>query len=114
MARVYLTATVPAAARDSAEALVSSFLVSPNAPGVYTFGVPLVPFAGPVDAIPTAYGTCAAVDDQGQLYAALPALAAAVPGTTYAVVSPWRAFRTQTHWIDWLAAQGLKPRSELA
>lgn len=112
MLRVYVTAFAPAAARDTADGLVAPFLTSPNDPGVHTFGVPLVPLAGPVDAVPTAYGLCSAVPDDSGLYAALPSLSAGLPGATYAVVSPWRSFAVATHWIAWLAGHGLQTRQE--
>jgi hypothetical protein len=112
MARVYVTAVVPAAARGTAEALVAPYLVSPNAPGVYTFGVPITSYPGDPSAEPTHYGCCAAMDDTGGLYQAMPALAEAVPGTVYAVVSPWRTFKASIHWIGWLNGMGLQPRIE--
>ncbi len=112
--RVRVTAAVPAAARDTCEALVQPYLISPNAPGVYTFGVPLVPFSGPSDATPTHYGCATAVPQDGDLDAALPMLAAAVPGCIYQTDIPLRgpgAWNTQTHWHGWLSANGLKVRS---
>lgn len=56
MAAVYVTAFVPAAARDAAEAAVTPYLTSSNAPGVYTFSVPLGPLSGPADPRSTGSG----------------------------------------------------------
>ncbi len=110
--RVYVVARVPAAARDACEGLVAPYLVSPNDPGVYTFSVPLVPLAGPTNATPTHYGVCSATLDDSGLYQALPALSAAVPGTAYKVVSPFRDFSNAADWVGWLATAGLQPRIE--
>lgn len=110
--RVRVVAHVPAADRETCEALVAQYLVSPNAPGVYTFGVPLVPLAGADDADPTAYGVSAAVMDDGGMVSALPALQSAVPGSAYKIVSPWRTFVLEADWTGWLAAAGLKVRVE--
>ena len=110
--RVYVVARVPAAAREACEQLVAPFLQSPNAPGTYTFSVALVPLAGADDATPTAYGCCASVLDDSGLYQALPALSAAVPGTAYKVVSPYRTFALAADWTGWLAAGSLKVRQE--
>lgn len=111
--RVRVVAYVPAAAREACEVLVSQFLVSPNDPGVYTFSVPLVPLAGADDATPTHYGCSAAVMDDGGLIAALPALQSSVPTSAYKVVSPWRTFSLAADWTGWLAAGGLKVRTEV-
>ena len=111
--RVYVVARVPAAAREACEALVNPYLASPNEPGVYTFSVPLVPLAGAGNAEPTAYGVCSAIMDDSGLYQALPALSAAVPGTAYKVVSPFRTFNLEADWKGWLAAGGLKVRQEV-
>lgn len=107
---VYVTAYVPAAARPAAEAALVPYLVSPNAPGVYTFSVPLVPYPGEPDAAPTHYGCCSRIDGGGALAAALASLAGAVPGSAYQVISPWRSFSNTTHWVAWLAANGLQVR----
>jgi hypothetical protein len=112
MPTVYVTAFVPAATRDAAESAVAPYLLSPNDPGAKTFSVPLVPLAGADDAAPTAYGCCARLDSGGTLAAALPALVAAIPGSAYAVVSPWKSFSNSAHWLGWLAGQNLKPRVE--
>lgn len=111
--RVYVVARVPAAARDACEQLVATYLASPNDPGVYTFSVALVPLAGADDATPTAYGVCSAILDDSGLYQALPALSAAVPGTAYKVVSPFRTFDLAADWTGWLAAGSLKVRQEV-
>lgn len=110
--RVYVVARVPAAARETCEQLVSQYLASPNDPGVYTFSVALVPLAGADEATPTAYGVCSAILDDSGLYQALPALSAAVPGTAYKVVSPFRTFNLEADWTGWLAAGSLKVRVE--
>lgn len=110
MARDYVIAAVPDPAQAVAEALVAPYLDSPNAEGAHNFSVPLVPLAGPDDAAPTHYGCCASVLSGGVLASALPALAAGIPGTVFHVVTPWRDFSNQTHWIDWLAMQNLKPQ----
>lgn len=103
--RVYVTAFVPAAAREAAEAMVAPFLTGPGD----CFTVPLVPLAGADDAEPAAYGSCAGgIDSEGAFIAAVPGLVAMVPGAAYQVVSPWRSFSRQDHWVDWLAGHGLK------
>ena len=106
--RVYVVAVVPAAARAAAEVAVAPLLQSPNAEGVYTFSVPLVPLAGPADATPTHYGCCAPFLDD--YLSALPQLAAAIPGTAYKVISPWRTFDHAADWTGWLAMQSVKPQ----
>lgn len=110
--RVYVVARVPAAARDACEQLVAQYLASPNDPGVYTFSVALVPLDGADDATPTAYGVCSAILDDSGLFKALQALQAAVPGSSYAVLSPFRTFSLELHWTGWLAAASLKVRTE--
>ena len=104
--RVYVVAVVPAAAREAAEVAVAPLLQSPNAPGVYTFSVSLVPLGGADDAAPTHYGCCAPFLDD--YLSALPNLAAAIPGTTYKVISPWRTFNLAADWTGWLAMQAIK------
>lgn len=106
--RVRLCAIVPAAARDTAEALVSGYLDSPNAPGVYTFGVPIGPIGAEAGSTPTHYGCSTVIVDGGVLAGDLATLAAAIPGTAY-TLSPWKTFRVQTNWIGWLATLGLAP-----
>lgn len=110
MAVVYVTAYIPAASRDAAEAAIAPYLVSPNAPSTYTFSVPLVPYPGEQDADPTHYGCCSRIDGGGALAAAMASIATAIPGSAYQVVNPWRAFRAQVHWIEWLQGRGLQPR----
>lgn len=107
--RVYVVAVVPAASREAAEVAVAPLLQSPNSPGAYTFGVPLVPLGGADDATPTAYGCCAPFLDA--YLSALPALSAGVPGTTYKVISPYKTFDYAADWTGWLAMQALKPRA---
>ena len=106
--RVYVVAVVPAAARESAEVAVAPLLQSPSAPGTYTFSVPLVPLAGADDATATHYGCCAPF--LHDYLSALPTLAAAIPGTAYKVISPWRTFDHAADWTGWLAMQSLKPQ----
>lgn len=109
MPAVYVTAFVPAASRPTAEVAVAPYLVSPNDPGTYTFSVPLVPLAGAPDTDPTHYGCCSRIEDTGLLAQAMAELSAAIPGSAYAVVTPWKSFSNATHWIGWLASQGLQP-----
>lgn len=106
--RVYVVAHVPAEAREAAEAAVQPLLASPNEPGVYTFSVPLVPYPGPADAEPTAYGVCAPFLDD--YIGALAALSSGIPGTAYKVVSPWRDFVLDADWTGWLQAGGYQPQ----
>jgi hypothetical protein len=106
--RVRLNAIVLAASRDTAEALIEPYLDSPNAPGVYTFGVPIGPIGAAPGSVPTHYGCSTTIVDGGSLHGDLAGLATALPGTQYAL-TPWRTFRFQTHWIGWLAGLGLAP-----
>lgn len=108
MSRIYVIARVPAAARSVCEQLVQPLLASPNSPNAFTFSVPLVPAAGPDDAQPVAFGACAPMLSE-EANAALPPLAAGVPGVAYQSV-PWREYDTTTHWLGWLTAAGLKPQ----
>jgi len=110
VARDYVIAAIPAADRATAEALVAPYLDSPNAEGAHSFSAPLVPLGGPDDAAPTHYGCCASVLSGGVLASALPALAVGLPGTVFHIVTPWRLFSNQDHWIDWLASHNLKPQ----
>lgn len=110
MPAVFVTAYVPAASREAAEAAIAPYLVSPNAPGVYTFSVPLVPYPGEPDAAPTHYGCCSRIDGAGALAAAMASIASAIPGSAYQVVNPWRSFSNAVHWIAWLQGRGLQPR----
>jgi hypothetical protein len=107
MPSTYAIAVVPVASRATAEAAVAPMLLSPNADGVYSFSVPLVPLPGDADAEPTHYGTCAAVGPE--TVAALPLLQAAIPGCEYHAVEPG-SYTWQSHWIDWLTSLGLQPR----
>lgn len=111
MPAIFVTATVPAAARPAAEAAIAEYLQSPTAPGAYIFGVPLVAYPGdPESPVVTAYGTCASMSDTGSMYAALGSIAALFPGSSYQVVSPWRTFRNAVHWIAWLNSLALQPQ----
>lgn len=101
MPTVYVIAYVPAAARAAAESLVGPYLTGPGA-------VWSVPLSADGSDPPTHYGLCAPVDSGGALAVALPALAAAVPGSAYHTVPP-RQYSRQRDWLDWLAARGLMP-----
>lgn len=107
MPTVYVTAIVPDAALAAAEGAIAPYLTGPGA----IFTVPLVPLPGAADATPTHWGCCVAMDSAGETFAALGGLADAIPGSQYAVVSPWRTYRRQMHWIDWLAGHGLQQRA---
>lgn len=102
MSHSYLAAAVPAAARDFAEAAIAPYLVSPTAPGYYTFGVPLsADGSGP----PTHYGTCAVVGAvtlaaAGGLLALVPGAAASSPQDTTAPA--------RFDAAGWFAGQGLQ------
>lgn len=104
MATVYVTAFVPDAARAVAEGAIASYLTGPGA----IFTLPLVPVGDPAATPPTHWGCCVAMSDTGETFAALSGLSEAIPGSQYAVVSPWRSFRRQTHWVDWLAGFSLQ------
>jgi hypothetical protein len=108
MSITYLSAVVPADLQPTAEGLVAPFMVSPNAPGVDTFSVPLVPFDGPSDATPTHFGCNGPITEGGVLASALAQLVAALPGSSYQTVAPadWDVSRD---WVGWLAGLGLQP-----
>jgi hypothetical protein len=105
MPTVMVIATVPAAYRDAIEAALSPYLLSGNADGVMTFGVPLS--ADGSDPA-THYGTCAAVPEDGVMIAALGMLAGMFPGAAYHTVTP-AEYDLKKHWLDWLTGIGLVP-----
>lgn len=107
----YLSAAVPAALADTAEALTADLLISPNAPGVRTFSVPLVPLPGGADASPTHYGCNSAVEAGGPTVTAAPQLVAALPGSAYRT-TPVSEWDVAASWVGWLAGLGLQPRVE--
>lgn len=105
--KVYVTAFVPAESRETAEAMLAPFLTGPGA----CFTVPLVWADGPDDAEPVAYGSCAGgLESDSVFVQSVPGLAAMVPGAAYQIVSPFRDFKREKHWADWLAGLGLKER----
>ena len=107
MTTTYVRAAVPAAHRDAAESEIAPLLVSPNAPGHYTFSAPLVPYPGDADAEPTHYGCCSAC---GPLtLESLASLVSEFPGGYVHTVSA-RDYSYSTHWTGWLASLGLQPR----
>jgi hypothetical protein len=92
----YAIAYVPAAARSAAESAVAPYLL--DAGEIWT--VPLTENGTTI----THYGCCAPLSSDGQLLAALPTLAASIPGSGYHTI-PVDDFQNQRDWAEWLAAR---------
>lgn len=103
----HVTAIVPAALREAAEAEIEPLLVSPTDEGHYLFSVPLVPYPGPADAEVTAYG-CNSPSGPATV-AALPILLEKIAGSHAHTVHP-RAYSRQRDWVEWLWSLGYQEK----
>lgn len=93
MAKVYLTFYVPSGYESSVGATRA-----------------LVAYPGDAGADPaTHFGGNTLLDDQGAAYGSLVGTLQTIPGSAHAA-TPFRQWTNQTHWLGWLAGNGLQPQ----
>lgn len=114
MPSVYVIAVVPVGKKAASDTALKGYTKGgASKAGADPLSAAVVPLGGADDATPTHYGFCWGVDEQDNLKKQIEAFKQAQAGAEYHVV-PFKEYDHQTHWVDWLAGLGLKPRQEKA